>query len=147
MLKDNSAMPRASLGSRLPLLVALFVASGAAALIYEIVWFQLLELVIGSSALSLGVLLATFMGGMCLGSLLLPRVVGANRHALAVYAGIELGVGACGLLVLPKTGHAINLEEPEAFNRAIAEFLAQVIAGRWEPRDPRARPDALLKTS
>ena len=58
---------------RLPLLLLLFVGSGCAALIYEIVWFQLLELVIGSSAVSLGVLLGTFMGGMCLGSLLLPR--------------------------------------------------------------------------
>ena len=49
---------------RLPLLLLLFVASGASALIYEVVWFQLLQLVIGSSAVSLGVLLGTFMGGM-----------------------------------------------------------------------------------
>ena len=60
----------------------LFVGSGCAALIYEIVWFQLLQLVIGSSAISLGVLLGTFMGGMCLGSLLLPRVhLGAAASA------------------------------------------------------------------
>ena len=39
------------------LLILLFAGSGAAALIYEIVWFQLLQLVIGSTALSLGVLL------------------------------------------------------------------------------------------
>jgi spermidine synthase len=57
-----------------PLLLLCF-GSGAAALIYEVVWFQLLELVIGSTAVSLGVLLATFMGGMCLGSLILPRLV------------------------------------------------------------------------
>ena len=57
----------------LPALLLLFVGSGCAALIYEVVWFQLLQLVIGSSAVSLGVLLGTFMGGMCLGSLLLPR--------------------------------------------------------------------------
>ena len=50
--------------SALPLLVLLFVGSGCAALIYEIIWFQLLQLVIGSSAVSLGVLLGTFMGGM-----------------------------------------------------------------------------------
>ena len=37
----------------LPLLLLLFVGSGCAALIYEIVWFQLLQLVIGSSAVSL----------------------------------------------------------------------------------------------
>src|SRR5262249_7566699 len=59
----------------LPLLLALFVGSGCAALIYEVVWFQLLQLVIGSSALSLGVLLGMYMGGMCLGSLLLPRYI------------------------------------------------------------------------
>jgi spermidine synthase len=55
----------------LPVLLLLFVGSGCAALIYEVVWFQLLQLVIGSSSVSLGVLLGTFMGGMCLGSYLL----------------------------------------------------------------------------
>ena len=58
----------------LPLLLVLFAGSGCAALIYEIVWYQLLQLVIGSTAVSLGVLLATFMGGLCLGSLALPRI-------------------------------------------------------------------------
>jgi spermidine synthase len=75
----------------LPLLLLLSFGSGVAALIYEIVWFQLLELVIGSTAVSLGVLLATFMGGMCLGSLILPP--------LRLYA-IELGIAICGILVL-----------------------------------------------
>jgi pimeloyl-ACP methyl ester carboxylesterase len=56
-------------------------------------------------------------------------------------------IPASGLLVLPKTGHTLNLEEPDAFNRALAEFFAQVTAGRWLPRDPRARPDEILKTS
>ena len=58
-----------------PVLLLLFVGSGCAALIYEVVWFQLLQLVIGSSAVSLGVLLGTFMGGMCLGSFVLPRYI------------------------------------------------------------------------
>jgi spermidine synthase len=89
-----------SSGRFLPALLLLFVGSGCAALIYEIVWFQLLELVIGSSAVSLGVLLATFMGGMCLGSLLLPRIISARHHPLRVYAGLELGIGVIGLLVL-----------------------------------------------
>ncbi len=84
----------------LPVLLLLFVGSGCAALIYEIVWFQLLQLVIGSSAVSLGVLLGTFMGGMCLGSLLLPRLIPAGRHPLRVYALLELGIGACGVAVL-----------------------------------------------
>src|SRR5437867_8168135 len=84
----------------LPLLLILFIGSGCAALIYEIVWFQLLQLVIGSSVVSLGVLLGTFMGGMCLGSLLLPRVVSSRHHPLRVYAALELGVGIVGLLIL-----------------------------------------------
>lgn len=84
----------------LPIVLGLFVASGCAALIYEIVWFQLLELVIGSSAVSIGVLLGTYMGGMCLGSVGLARFVRASAHPLRVYALLELGIGACGLLIL-----------------------------------------------
>ncbi|HEX2455691.1 MAG TPA: fused MFS/spermidine synthase [Vicinamibacterales bacterium] len=84
----------------LPLLIVLFVGSGCAALIYEVVWLQLLQLVIGSSAVSIGVLLGTFMGGMCLGSLLLPRYVSPVAHPLRVYAWLELGIGAIGIAVL-----------------------------------------------
>src|ERR1700693_2866721 len=84
----------------LPLLLLLFVGSGCAALIYEIVWLQLLQLVIGSTAVSLGVLLGTFMGGMCLGSFLLPRLISTRRHPLRVYATLELGIGFIGILVL-----------------------------------------------
>src|SRR6266481_2898756 len=84
----------------LPLLLLLFVGSGCAALIYEIVWLQLLQLVIGSTAISLGVLLGTFMGGMCLGSLLLPRLISSRWHPLRVYAFLELGIGVIGIAVL-----------------------------------------------
>jgi spermidine synthase len=82
------------------LLLLLFTGSGCAALIYEIVWCQLLQLVIGSSAISLGVLLGTFMGGMCLGSLALPRFVSARFHPLRVYALLELCLGIFGVALL-----------------------------------------------
>ncbi len=81
-------------------LLVLFFASGCAALIYEIVWLQLLELVIGSTGISLGILLGTFMGGMCLGSLLLPRCVSPAWHPLRVYAALEAVIGVLGVLVL-----------------------------------------------
>src|SRR5260370_10118726 len=84
----------------LPALFLLFIGSGCAALIYEIVWFQLLQLVIGSSSISLGILLGTFMGGMCLGSLLLPRFVSPDQHPLRVYALLEFGIGLLGLVIL-----------------------------------------------
>jgi spermidine synthase len=78
----------------------LFMGSGCAALIYEIVWFQMLQLVIGSTAVSLGALLASFMGGMCLGSVALARVIAPRFHPLRVWAFLELGIGLLGLVVL-----------------------------------------------
>ena len=86
--------------SSYPLLLLLFAGSGCAALIYEVVWFQLLQLVIGSSAVSLGVLLGTYMGGMCAGSLLLSHVISRREHPLRVYGLLELGIGFFGVAVL-----------------------------------------------
>ena len=45
---------------------------------------------------------------------------------------------AARLTVVPGTGHAVNVEEPDAFNRLTDEFLSLVDSGRWRPRDPRA---------
>src|SRR5215469_14003801 len=83
-----------------PVVLCFFIGSGFAALVYEIVWFQLLELVIGSTAASLAVLLGTFMGGMCIGSLAFARVIPASLHPLKVYAAIEFGIGFIAVLVL-----------------------------------------------
>jgi spermidine synthase len=99
-LTENQAADKLASSNLLPFLLLLFFGSGCAALIYEIVWLQLLELVIGSSGISLGVLLGTFMGGMCLGSLLLPRLIPQRIHPLRVYAILELGIGLIGILVL-----------------------------------------------
>ena len=114
----------------LPAMLLLFVGSGCAALIYEIVWFQLLQLVIGSSAVSLGVLLGTFMGGMCLGSLLLPRWIDARHHPLRVYAFLELGIGAIGLLVLvvmPVLGGAYTAWAPGGVAGIVLRAIAAAI--------------------
>ncbi len=50
-----------------------------------------------------------------------------------------------GLTMFPKSGHTLNLEEPALFNRVVAEFIAQVEAGRWEPRDLRAVPQQIMR--
>ena len=84
----------------LPFLLLLFIGSGCAALIYEIVWFQMLSLIVGSSAISIGVLLGTFMGGMCIGSLLLPKYINASEHPLRIYAMLEIGIALCGIVIL-----------------------------------------------
>jgi spermidine synthase len=82
----------------LPLLLILFAASGCSALIYEVVWYQSLQLAIGSTSVSLGVLLATYMGGLCIGSLWLPRMKW-TQHPLKVYAGLEAGIAIFAFLV------------------------------------------------
>ncbi|HKD07511.1 MAG TPA: fused MFS/spermidine synthase [Bryobacteraceae bacterium] len=82
------------------LLLLLFAGSGCAALIYEIVWLQLLQLVIGSTAVSIAALLATFMGGMCLGSVSLARVVRRAANPMRVFALLEAGTGICGAAAL-----------------------------------------------
>jgi proline iminopeptidase len=43
-----------------------------------------------------------------------------------------------GLVVLPRTGHVVNQEEPALFNEAVADFISRVDAGRWPVRDPRS---------
>ncbi len=83
-----------------PLVLILFAGSGCSALIYEIVWYQLLQLAIGSTAVSLGILLATFMGGLCIGSIWFPRMRFSKQHPLQVYAYLELGIALFSIVVL-----------------------------------------------
>jgi hypothetical protein len=49
-----------------------------------------------------------------------------------------------GLVVLPQSGHTVNLEEPDLFNRAVLDFLTAVQAGKWARRDPISMPGAEL---
>jgi spermidine synthase len=99
-MNETGAPTSSAIDRALPAMLALFVGSGAAALIYEVVWFQMLQLSLGSSAVSMGVLLGVFMGGMGLGSWMFPKKVDKKHHPLKVYAFLELGIGLCGLLVL-----------------------------------------------
>jgi pimeloyl-ACP methyl ester carboxylesterase len=47
-------------------------------------------------------------------------------------------IPSAALAVMPNCGHTINLEDPDLFNRIVGDFIAQVEAGRWPKRDPRA---------
>jgi len=112
----------------LPLLLLLFLGSGCAALIYEIVWLQLLQLVIGSSAVSLGLLLGTFMGGMCLGSLALARLIPQRCHPLRVYALLEAGLAILGVTVLFAVPAVGRLYAPHAGHGLTGILLRGVVA-------------------
>lgn len=52
-------------------------------------------------------------------------------------------VPSAGLLVLPRTGHTANLEDPLVFNRAVAEFLGAVEGDEWRERDPRSQTGSI----
>ena len=49
---------------------------------------------------------------------------------------MKRAIPTAGLVIVPKTGHTINLEEPEAFNRIVSDFLGAVESGRWQARNP-----------
>lgn len=52
-------------------------------------------------------------------------------------------IPSAALQLIPNSGHTINIEEPDAFNAAVAGFWTQVDAGRWPMRDPRAVSDSI----
>ncbi len=51
---------------------------------------------------------------------------------------MKQAIPSAALSVMPNCGHTINLEDPDQFNRLVGDFIAQVDAGRWPKRDPRA---------
>jgi spermidine synthase len=130
----------------------LSAASGCAALIYELVWFQTLELFIGSSAVSVATLLAAFMSGLGAGSVFVPRHISPGRHAIVVYGVLELAIGVCGLVllaVLPLVGgvYAASGGAGGVATRAVVAALCLLpptivmgatlpIAARWADRRP-----------
>ncbi|HEY4065699.1 MAG TPA: alpha/beta hydrolase [Burkholderiaceae bacterium] len=70
-----------------------------------------------------------------------------DDHCLQPGIFLKKTLPACGLAVLPKTGHTLNLEEPALFNQLLAEFIAQAEAGHWSARDPRANAAQIMRTS
>ena len=55
-------------------------------------------------------------------------------------------IPSAALVVLPNTGHALNLEEPDLFNQVCGDFFHQVESGRWQRRDPRSVTSSILGT-
>ena len=89
------------------LISLLFFASGAAGLVYEVVWFKRFSHVWGSSALSAAAVLASFLLGLGLGAGLVGRFADRARSPLRVYGLCEIGIAVLALLV----PHGIRLLE------------------------------------
>src|ERR1700757_2763818 len=94
----------------------LFFASGAAGLIYEIVWTRLLIYVFGSGLYAVTAVLSAFMAGLALGSFLLGRASDRLRFPLRLYAALETVLGAAGLL-LPLALRRMDLVDGWAYAR------------------------------
>jgi pimeloyl-ACP methyl ester carboxylesterase len=70
-----------------------------------------------------------------------------DDHCLQPGIFMKKTIPAAGLLILPKTGHTLNIEEPQYFNRFVEDFIVSVEAKSWLPRDPRAIPAEIMKTN
>jgi spermidine synthase len=81
------------------LLWGVFFLSGAATLVYELLWVQLLGLIFGVTYLAIATVTAVFMGGMAAGSLLGGRLVDRGRDPLRVFFVAEVLVALWGVLV------------------------------------------------
>jgi spermidine synthase len=128
---QSGAAARGSATLSQRLLCLLFFASGCAALIYEVIWMHLLRLVVGASALSVAIVLASFMGGMFLGSLFYARLVRRTLNPIVVYACIEMAIGVFGLLmplILPAVQHIyIGLFGYGALGIALRALISAVL--------------------
>lgn len=80
------------------IILLIFLASGAAGLVYQVVWTRLLTLVLGSTIFAVTAVLTSFMAGLGLGSFLLSRVADRPLRSLRLYALLEIGVGVYAFL-------------------------------------------------
>jgi spermidine synthase len=80
---------------------ACFFASGAAGLLYEVVWAKQLAYLLGSSLHAVAAVVASFLGGLALGARFLGVPLARRGHGARVYALLELGVAVLGLVLLP----------------------------------------------
>ena len=112
-------------GSVIPVLVlACFFFSGAAGLIYEVLWIRMIDKVVGSAPFAVATVLAVFMGGLAVGSYLAGRTIDritSKKNLLALYGKVEVVIGVYGLL-LPFLTMAVKPLYGYAYNQLFAYF-------------------------
>jgi spermidine synthase len=117
----------------LRILYLLFFLSGGTALIYEVIWIKELTLIMGNTVYSSTTVLAAFMGGLALGSILLGRYIDNTKVSpLKLYAVLELGIGLFALSV-PYILAGFNplykyIYQASSFNNHLITFLKFVIS-------------------
>ncbi len=92
--------------------ILLFLASGAIALIYQVVWARMMSHVFGSTALAVGTVLAAWMAGMALGAWRIGKQADRHPNGLRLYAWLEIGIALMALvshLLIDQLGTAHRL--------------------------------------
>ncbi|HZY05847.1 MAG TPA: fused MFS/spermidine synthase, partial [Anaeromyxobacteraceae bacterium] len=89
--------PRRAARIQRPAILVLFFLSGAAGLVYQVVWSRLLNDVFGVSAYAVTAVLAAFLGGLALGSWALGRLADRVRSPLRLYGWLEIGIACTAL--------------------------------------------------
>ncbi|MFN7974564.1 MAG: fused MFS/spermidine synthase [Acidobacteriota bacterium] len=110
-----------------PGLSVVFALSGAAALVYQVIWMRELTLLFGATVYAVSTILVAFMGGLALGAFLAGRVGDRLRDPGKAYAVLELGIAALAALSIP-----------------VAAALPALV-GRLLPRELSGAPDVLLR--
>ena len=87
--------------TRFFLIASLFVLSGIAALMYQIVWFKHLSYFLGNTTYSQSIVLATFMGGLAIGSWWWGKKADESKNALKLFAWLEVGIAVYCFLYFP----------------------------------------------
>ena len=108
--------------------VLLFL-SGSSALLFEVIWFELLKQTIGSSTFSVAVLLMCFMGGLSIGSELAHRLDNRQTPPLLIYAALEIGVALSGLGIPVLLPHIRDAYALIATNDLPSHALRAVVVG------------------
>ncbi|WP_080888598.1 fused MFS/spermidine synthase [Nitrospira japonica] len=106
---EDAVAVRRSAQHAIPMTALLLAASGAAALVYQVLWIKQLSLIVGVDVYAVAAGISAFFGGMALGSLLLGRVVDRVRRPLLFYGGIEAGIAALSVSVTVALPHTAEL--------------------------------------
>lgn len=129
--KKKVAARALSLRFHLRVLLILFFISGFSSLVYEVAWGRILTLVMGGSIYAVSVILATFMGGLALGSFTLGRISDRSKNPLLLYSILEFAIGLYGLAVPTLSAYLDDIYIPLAggiTNRFIVMMIRSLVA-------------------
>lgn len=128
-IEEKALTTRPKLGTRrAAILLAVFLVSGATSLVYQVLWVRVLSLTLGSTVLSISLVVSAFMAGLALGSAVLGKRSDRAVRPLRVYAYLELGIGIAAILLpLVFTGMQNAAVGSSGFARAIGSPLGSFL--------------------